>query len=173
MNSKVKNMSYCALFACMIAIMAQVKIALPGLVPITLQTLGVYIVGCVQKPKYAFISTFVYIALGAIGLPVFSGATGGLGILAGPTGGYIYSFPFMVLAMAFIVKDRKGIWIKFVALLVGTVICYGIGTAWFMYVTGNSLITALTWCVIPFLIGDFLKFIVTIVVSEKIYKYIN
>lgn len=173
MNTKVKNMIYCALFACILVIMAQIKITLPGIVPITLQTLGVYIIGCVQKPKYACISALVYIALGAVGLPVFSGSGGGLGVLIGPTGGYIYSFPIMALVMSLIVKNKKGILIKLLALLAGTAVCYSIGTAWFMYVTGNTLLTALTWCVIPFLLGDAIKFVITIMVSEKIYKYIN
>ncbi|WRK51939.1 biotin transporter BioY [Coprobacillaceae bacterium CR2/5/TPMF4] len=76
MNTKVKNMLYCALFACLIAILAQIQIALPTLVPITLQTLGVYLVSLLLKPKLAFISTLVYVFMGAIGLPVFGGFSG-------------------------------------------------------------------------------------------------
>ena len=60
MNPKVKNMIYCSMFACIIAILAQIKIDLPSLVPITLQTLGIYLISCYLKPKLAFISTVVY-----------------------------------------------------------------------------------------------------------------
>lgn len=173
MNSQVKNMTYCALFACMIAIMAQIKIALPGLVPLTLQTLGVYIVGCVLKPKEALLSTIVYIILGAIGLPVFSGFGGGLGFLLGPTGGYIFSFPIVALVISVIVHQKENIYSKTIALCIGTTICYSIGTIWFMYITNNSLLTALSWCVLPFLIGDTIKIVLTIVVCNKIAKYIR
>ena len=107
MNTKVKNMLYCALFACLIAILAQIQIALPTLVPITLQTLGVYLVSLLLKPKLAFISTLVYVFMGTIGLPVFGGFSGGLASLLGPSGGYIFSFPIMALVIALIVKRNE------------------------------------------------------------------
>ena len=145
MNTKVKNMLYCALFACLIAILAQIQIALPTLVPITLQTLGVYLVSLLLKPKLAFISTLVYVFMGAIGLPVFGGFSGGLASLLGPSGGYIFSFPIMALVIALIVKRNEKLSFKIIALIIGTAVCYLIGTLWFIYVTNTSLIPALTF----------------------------
>lgn len=172
MNTKVRDMLLCALFACIIAILAQVQIALPTLVPITLQTLGVYLIGALLKPKLAFISTLVYVLMGAIGLPVFSGFNGGVANLLGPSGGYIYSFPIMALVISLIITKNNSLLFKVIAMVVGTVVCYGIGTIWFIYVTNTSLLPALTMCVIPFLPGDTLKIIVAIVLSKKLDKKI-
>lgn len=168
MNTKVKNMLYCALFACLIAILAQIQIALPTLVPITLQTLGVYLVSLLLKPKLAFISTLIYVFMGAIGLPVFGGFSGGLASLLGPSGGYIFSFPIMALVIALIVKRNEKLSFKIIALIIGTAVCYLIGTLWFIYVTNTSLIPALTMCVIPFLPGDTLKIIISIILANRL-----
>lgn len=161
-------MLYCALFACLIAILAQIQIALPTLVPITLQTLGVYLVSLLLKPKLAFISTLVYVFMGAIGLPVFGGFSGGLASLLGPSGGYIFSFPIMALVIALIVKRNEKLSFKIIALIIGTAVCYLIGTLWFIYVTNTSLIQALTMCVIPFLPGDTLKIIISIILANRL-----
>lgn len=168
MNDKVKQMIYCALFAGIIAILAQIKIDLVGIVPITMQTLGVYLMATVLKPKYAFLSALVYVLMGAIGLPVFSGFTGGMGILAGPTGGYIFSFPLVAFTISYCLAIKDNIVFKVVAMLLGTVICYTIGTAWFMYSSQNGLWVSLTWCVFPFLIGDAIKIIAAILFSHRI-----
>lgn len=168
MNDKVKQMMYCALFAGIIAIMAQIKIDLVGIVPITMQTLGIYIMATVLKPKYAFLSALVYVLMGAIGLPVFAGFTGGMGVVAGPTGGYIFSFPIVAFVISYILTKKENAVAKVGAMVIGTAICYTIGTAWFMYSSQNGLWVSLTWCVFPFLIGDALKIIVATVFSYRI-----
>jgi biotin transport system substrate-specific component len=173
MNNHVKNITYCAMFACIIAIMSQIKITLPGLVPITLQTLAVYIVACLQKPKQAAISTFVYVVLGSVGVPIFAGFTGGLSVLFGPTGGYIFSFPLMAAVSSLIINKKDSKTFHFVALIVGTILCYSLGTAWFMYVTGNSLLVSLVWCVFPFILGDMIKMVLATIFSKKVSKYVN
>jgi biotin transport system substrate-specific component len=173
MNNQIKNITIYAMFASLLAILAQIVIPLPGLVPISLQTLGIYIIGCVQKPKQAFISALLYLLVGAIGVPVFASFGGGLGTLLGATGGYIFSFPLVTLIISLIVHLKDNDMFKVVALVIGTIVCYSIGTIWFIYITNSTLISALTWCVFPFLIGDTLKMGATMMVSKKIYKYIN
>lgn len=168
MNPKIKNMIYCSMFACIIAILAQVKIDLPSMVPITLQTLGIYLVSCYLKPKLAFISTIVYLFMGIIGLPVFTGFKGGIGILFGPTGGYIFSFPIMTLIISLIINKNNTLFSKIFAMILGTVICYLLGTLWFIFITDNSFILALSMCVIPFIPGDIFKIGVTLILSKKI-----
>ena len=91
------------MFACITAILAQIRFTLPSLVPITLQTLGIYLIGLVLKPKIAFISSLIYILMGAIGLPVYSGFSAGLSTILGPTGGYIFSFPITALIISYLV----------------------------------------------------------------------
>lgn len=168
MNTKIKNMLYCALFACLVTILAQIQIALPTLVPINLQTLGIYLVSLLLKPKLAFISILVYVFMGAIGLPVFSGFSGGLASILGPSGGYIFGFPIMALVTSLIVKRNQKLLFKIIALIIGTAVCYLIGTLWFIYTTNTSLVSALTMCVIPFLPGDTLKIIISIILTNRL-----
>ena len=153
---------------CIISILAQIKIDLPSLVPITLQTLGIYLASCILKPKLAFCVSLVYVLAGAIGLPVFSGFGGGLSSLLGLTGGYIFSFPIMALVISLIVNKRSSNILKIIAMLIGTGICYLIGTIWFIYLTKNTLFPSLMMCVIPFIPGDIVKIIIATLLSNKI-----
>lgn len=167
MNPKVKNMCYCSMFACIVALLAQIKIDLPGLVPITLQTLGIYIIACSLTPKSAVITTIVYVIMGSIGLPVFTGFRGGLSSLLGPTGGYIFSFPITSLIISIIINNKNSIIRKIIAMSTSTAVCYLIGTIWFIYVTNNTIITALTVCVIPFIFGDIIKIAIASTLYHK------
>lgn len=168
LNFKVKNMLYCSLFACITAILAQIKIDLPSLVPITMQTLGIYLIACLLKPRLALIASLVYLLMGTIGLPVFTNFNGGISTLLNATGGYIFSFPIMALVISLIVNQKDTLVIKIIAFLIGTAICYMIGTLWFMYVTNTSLWPALTMCVLPFIPGDLIKMVVAIILVNKL-----
>lgn len=90
--SYIRDLCYSAVFAAVIAVMAQLSIPLPGGVPLTLQTLGIMLAGIVLGPRRGTLSVLIYILLGAIGLPVFAGFKGGLSSVIGPTGGFIISF---------------------------------------------------------------------------------
>ena len=121
----------------------------------------------------------VYILLGAIGLPVFSGFTGGIGILLGNTGGYIIGFLFSALTM-WLISHLAGSSriVQAVSMLAGLLVCYAFGTAWFMivYTRGNgpvSLAVVLGWCVIPFIIPDLIKIAVALLIGSRIRKYAN
>ena len=121
----------------------------------------------------------VYILLGAIGLPVFSGFTGGIGILLGNTGGYIIGFLFSALTM-WLISHLAGSnrIVQAVSMLAGLLVCYAFGTAWFMivYTRGNgpvSLAVVLGWCVIPFIIPDLIKIAVALLIGSRIRKYAN
>ena len=96
----VKDICYIALFTALIAILAQISIPLPGGVPLTLQTFAVPLAGLVLGSKRGTIATVVYVLLGAVGVPVFSNFTVGLGIVLVLTGGFIVSFPLMVSALS-------------------------------------------------------------------------
>jgi biotin transport system substrate-specific component len=95
----------CALFAALTAICSQIMIPLPFTpVPINLAYLAVLVCGGALGPKKGAIAMTVYVLLGAIGVPVFHGLTGGLGVLAGPTGGYIIGYIPMALVMGLLAK---------------------------------------------------------------------
>ena len=95
MNNKTYDLATMGLMAAVTAIMAQIAIPMPQGVPMTLQTFAVTLAGIILGSKRGAISMLIYLLLGAVGLPVFSGFRGGLGMLVGPTGGFLISFPIM------------------------------------------------------------------------------
>jgi biotin transport system substrate-specific component len=107
-----------------------------------------------------------------VGVPVFSGFTAGVGILAGPTGGYIIGYA----AAAFITgllahhKSRPPVWLLILGMIFGVLTCYALGTGWFMFVTKNKLAPALSMCVLPFLPGDAAKIVVAALLSRTLEK---
>ncbi|MGN0658652.1 MAG: biotin transporter BioY [Emergencia sp.] len=163
-----------ALFAALIAVCAWITI--PMTVPFTLQTFGVFLAVGVLGGKRGTFAVLIYILLGAIGLPVFSGFNGGIGALFGTTGGYIIGFLFSALLMWGLEKviGRKT-WALAAAMVCGLIVCYAFGTAWFMvvYTSGTGAVglgTVLGWCVIPFIIPDILKIALALLLSGRLKK---
>ena len=176
-NSKVLDLVYIAIGAALIAICSWSSI--PTAVPFTLQTFAVFFVLRALGGERGTLATLVYVLLGAVGVPVFAGFSGGIGILLGSTGGYIIGFLFTGLIYILFTKFfKKNIVIKIVALVLGLAVCYAFGTAWFMHVyVQNSgevgLLTVLGWCVFPFIIPDLLKLALAVVISKRIEPVIK
>src|SRR3989339_566072 len=106
--SNLKPLVFAALFAALLAAVAWFKIPLPFTpVPITLQTLVVLLSGAVLGPYYGALSMILYVAVGALGLPVFAGGGSGIGALLGPTGGYLFSYFIAAFFIGKIVEMRK------------------------------------------------------------------
>lgn len=128
---KTLDLVYTAMGVALISVCAWITI--PMTVPFTLQTFAVPVVLLLLGGKRGLAATVVYVIMGAIGIPVFSGFTGGLGILLGKTGGYIMGFIFMaliyMLATNAFGKNKKT---EMIALIAGLIVCYAFGTAWFM-----------------------------------------
>ena len=173
---KTVDLVYIALFAVLIAVCSWISI--PFAVPFTLQTLGVFVAVGILGGRRGTFSVLVYVILGAIGLPVFAGFTAGLGRLLGQTGGYIIGFIFAALAYWLITKFfGTKVYVMAIAMVIGLLICYTFGTAWFMYVyianTGAlSIATALSWCVIPYIIPDLIKIALAILISKRVLKIV-
>lgn len=156
---KTKKMILCALFAALTAVCSMISIPLPFTpVPINLATLSMLLAGGLLGSKGGAISQTVYVILGAIGLPVFHNFTGGFGILAGPTGGYIIGYIAGAWLTGFLIEKlgQKFI-VNIVSMLAGMAACYALGTLWFMYLTSTGLAEALLLCAVPFLPGDAIK----------------
>ena len=150
----MNNMVFIALFAAIICIMAPFSIS-AGAIPISLGTFAIYLAGGFLGSKKGAAAVCVYIMLGAIGLPVFTGFSGGFAKLLGVTGGYIIGYiPLVILTGIFAERNKK---LMPVGMVLGTLACYIFGTAWFMISTGSALGPALMSCVVPFLIGDAIK----------------
>ncbi len=168
---KAKKITVCALFAALLAASAQ--IALPTFPPITLQTLVLFLCAGILGAKWGSVSVAVYIALGALGLPVFAGFSGGLGVLAGPTGGFILGFPLSVPLSAYLFERAGNTVLRVLALASGLLLCYAAGTLWFAFVTGNSIFSALILCVLPFLVPDAIKTSLAVFLIPRIKKAIR
>lgn len=158
MKSKIIIM--CGLFAALTAVLSQLAIPI-GPVPINLALLSVLLSAGLLGAKYGALSQVVYLLMGAIGLPVFSGMKGGLGVLAGPTGGYLVGYVLCALTAGFLMK-KHGSLITGLAMAAGIGVCYIFGTLWFFLLTGCTVWSALTTCVLPFLPGDVVKILLAV-----------
>ncbi len=169
-NPKVKYLVLCALFAALTAILSQIMIPI-GPVPINLALFAVILAGGLLGPKFGTVSQAVYVLLGLVGFPVFHGFSGGIGIVMGPTGGYIWGY----IAAAWIVgllvgRFGKKLWQIWLCMAAGIAACYTLGTAWFVISTGTGWIESLMICVVPFLLGDALKIIAAGLLTTKLRK---
>lgn len=169
---KTKQLTLCALFASLTAICAQIVLPLPFTpVPVNLATLVVLMAGGLLGAKNGLISMIVYLCVGAFGIPVFANWQGGVAVLIGPTGGYLVGYPaaaFLTGSLCHPVgKGKKNDWL---AMSVGMVACYLLGTLWFVYLTKNSFSQALWMCVLPFLPGDALKIATASLLCNKLKK---
>ena len=170
--------------AAMIAVCAAVMavcswISIPAAVPFTMQTFGVFLAVGLLGGRNGTLAVSIYILLGAAGLPVFSGFTGGIGHLFGATGGYIIGFVFSALLM-WLMERMMGRSIKVLvaSMIAGLLVCYAFGTAWFIVIytrdTGSiGVLTALTWCVFPYIIPDALKILLAAVMTRRLRPLIT
>ncbi len=173
-RKKLRELTFTSLMTVIIVISAQLVI--PAAVPFTMQTFGIFLSLFVLGGRMGTAAILVYIMLGAVGVPVFSGFGGGLTILLGSTGGYIYGFlgsGLIYWAITSIFSEKRII--KIIAAAVGLVVCYAFGTAWLMLVytqKGNaiSLENALKFAVMPFIIPDIIKLTAAIVFSSRLER---
>lgn len=168
---KTKYLILTGLFAALTAIGAYIYIPLPiSPVPITLQMFFTFMAGGLLGKKYGFFSQLIYVLIGAIGLPVFAGGAGGIGILFGPTGGYVLGF----MAAGYVAGMSKDNYLsKVIYMLLGLVFIYLLGTVRLMYVVQVDFIKALTMGVTPFIIGDLIKVALAAYLSVKLSNYIR
>jgi len=156
-----------ALFAAFTAVTAQISIPMPFGVPMTMQTFAVMLAGMVLGARGGFVSVLVYVLLGIIGVPVFSKLSGGLGIVFGPTGGFILSFP----VMAWIVgsgAERGGWGAVTTGLIAGTLVNYAGGMLMFCVITNQGMGAAFMACVFPFIPTGIIKMIFAGLLGAKL-----
>ncbi len=181
-STKTLDLCLIALFTAVIAVVSQFNIPLPGGVPMTLQTFIIPVAGIVLGSRRGFTSALIYVLLGAVGIPVFTGLTGGFGIIMGVTGGFIISFPFIALSAGLFdelaVKfsgnksgSRRAFTyyaVVFLGIIIGNILNYGIGTVWYMAMTHNTLGAALAGCVIPFIPTTLIKNILVLILGPAL-----
>ena len=166
------DLAYIGMFVALTAICSQIQIPLS--VPFTLQTFAVLITVSLLGTGRGLAAVLIYILLGTIGVPVFAGFTGGYGILLGNTGGYIVGFIFTALVTGVIQKlFGKKLPVMIISMVLGILVCYVFGTVWFiLFYTRTegaiSIMTALAWCVFPFIIPDLCKIALAIFLDKRL-----
>lgn len=135
-------------------------------VPFTLQTLFVLLAGAVMK-RYAVIPLFLYILLGALGLPLFHNGLAGIGVLLGPTGGYLIGFiaAALVTGLSYEHSSRP---VRVLGLAIATILIYTCGVAWLMYSLDREFIPAFLAGALPFVIGDAVKAAAAYVIADRL-----
>jgi biotin transport system substrate-specific component len=173
----LKDYILISLFSAIIAVSSFIYI--PSPVPFTLQTLAIFCTLTILGGKKGIISIILYIFLGIIGLPVFSGFSGGIGHLAGASGGYITGFILLALIYTFFThKNKNNTKLQFIGLIIGLITCYAFGTFWYcaIYLKNLSLqaiISSLSFCVLPFIIPDTAKLIIAVIINKKLSQIKN
>ena len=168
---QTKDLVYMALCAALITVCAWISI--PAAVPFTLQTFAVFVTAALLGPRRGTLTVLVYMLLGFIGIPVFSGFKAGIGVLFGTTGGYIIGFLFTAFIVGFFTeKFGRKIVVLALSMVLGLAVCYIFGTIWFMvlYTSANGAIalgTVLSWCVIPFFLPDAAKILVAVILVNR------
>lgn len=157
----VREMVFTAICAAIICVLAPISVPI-GAIPISLGTFAIYFTAALLGGKRGTFAVIVYILIGMAGLPVFTGMRGGAGVLFGNTGGYIIGYiPLALLTGVFSDIKSKFHWTMPVGMVLGTAVMYSFGTMWYMILTGSTLMAALAACVLPFLLFDSIKMILS------------
>lgn len=169
-DSQIRAMAKIGLMAAIICVLGPLSIPI-GPVPISFTNLAIYFALYLLGTKKGTISYLIYMLLGLVGLPVFSGATGGVQKLFGVTGGYIFGFIWMaIISGIFIEKWQDKYYMHLIGMVLGTAVCYLFGTVWFVLLAKCSVAYALGICVFPFIPGDVIKMVIAIVLGSQIRK---
>lgn len=164
----IKNIAFSALFTALMVAFSLMYI--PLTVPITLQTFAVFLSLLVLGSKWGLVSVATYMLLGFVGLPVFSGFRSGPSALLSPTGGYLIGLLLICLVYDLLDKIFKGKY-KRISLLIGLMLCYFVGSLWYMIFSGEGSFWAVfSVCVAPFIIPDIIKLIFAFIIAKRIGK---
>lgn len=164
-----RGMVLAALFAALLAVFSQLAVPMVP-VPINLGLLAVYLCALALEPRWALISVGLYLAMGAVGLPVFAGFRGGPAALLGPTGGYLLGYVCAAGLIAALRDKADSLAGRLGILTLGLLACYIPGTLWLMMLTGRTAAEALPLAVYPFLPGDAVKIITAAMLAPKLRK---
>lgn len=176
---RTRDLTLVALFTALTAVCAWISVPVPApFVQFTMQTFAVFATLLALGGKRGTYAVAAYLILGAVGAPVFSNFRGGVGVLLGTTGGYILGFLFQALFYWLMTaKLGESMKVKVSASVLGLILCYAFGTAWYLALyarTGSpmGLMTALGYCVFPFVLPDLLKLALAVLLARRVEKYI-
>ncbi len=182
---KTIQMAEIALMGAVLCVVSPFAVPVPASpVPLSLATFAVYLAAVLLGAKRGAVSVLVYLLLGMVGLPVFSGFSGGIGVLLGPTGGYLMGYVPCALVVGRLAEEKcfgrlLGSGKRFLkntfAMALGTLVCYVFGTAWFLFVMKGSYTVsqALLVCVVPYLAFDLMKILAAAAVAEPVKRILR
>lgn len=164
------QMAVTALMAAVMCVLGPLTVPI-GAVPISLANFVICLTAWLLGPRFGTLSVAVYLCIGLIGVPVFSGYGAGLAKIAGPTGGYLVGYLLLALIGGlFIEKSNGNPVVSGIGLVLGDAACYVLGTAWFVFQMQCELGYALSVCVYPFITLDLAKIVVSCVVGALLRK---
>lgn len=167
-KSLIYEITTCAIFSALMCIFGPMSVPI-GPIPISLTNLVIYLAIYILGSRGTTISFLIYLLLGAVGLPVFSGYSGGVGKLVGPTGGYLVGFIFVAyIGGVFMEKSRANVIVTTIGLVLSTLLLYALGTAWFVYQAGADWTYALGVCVYPFIPFDIGKMVIATILGKAV-----
>ena len=169
-NNNTRQLTLIGLIAAVTCILGPLSLPI-GIVPISLTNLAIYFAVYALGGKRGTLSYIVYLFIGLVGLPVFSGFSGGFPKLFGPTGGYLIGFIFMAfISGIFIDKFSNKIYMCFLGMVLGTIVTYIFGSAWLAYEAHIGFNKALAVGVLPFIPGDIAKMVLASLIGPQIRK---
>lgn len=176
----VYRMVVCALFAVIICVLSPLSIPI-GAVPVSLGLFAVLLAAVATGPVDSTVAVIIYLLLGMIGLPVFAGGRSGIAVLAGPTGGYLWSYPLTTLLTGWlcsiIKRSARGRFLRlilcFCSCIAGVIVCYLCGTLFYSAYAGISFVQALLVCVVPFIVFDIIKCILASFAGLELHRLIK
>lgn len=166
-KTRTKEFCMAGLLAACTAVLAQIVIPI-GPVPFNLAVFGAFLAGMLLSPGMAVLSMATYWLMAAIGLPVMAGLQGGLGAVLSPTGGYVAGY--LLLAGCTALVAERPVPMRLAGIALGLVLCYTLGTVWFICATGTALPAALAMCVLPFIPADVAKGIAAAWLAQTIKR---
>lgn len=170
-STSIQNITKIAMFAAIIAVCSLISIPLPSGIPVTLQTFAIALAGFSLGCKNGTISVAVYLAIGAVGVPVFSGFTGGFAKLFGVTGGYLWGFLGMAALCGLAVNKNKIL--TAVLSVLGLASCHGFGSLQFAFISGSSPLQSFMIASAPYLIKDFVSIAFAYTIAIAIQKALS
>lgn len=172
----IRNVSYVGLSAALIAVCTWIAIPLPSNISFTMQTFAVCVIAGLLGWRQSLAAVVIYLLLGIVGLPIFSGFRSGAGVLLGATGGYLIGFLFMAPCIGFLTERfGKSLPVLILSMLAGEVLLYLFGTIWFVtvYTEGVGFSGALMMCVVPYLLPDAVKIALAIILVRRLNPYVK
>ena len=172
MNKKTKNITLCALFCAGMVCCAQIAVPMPSGVNFTLQSFAAALIGFSLKPRRAFVCSIIYVMSGTIGLPFFSAFSGGMGVIMGPTGGFLMCLPVFsaLCGMSFYVNHKT---YKTSLIVLAVALLHLCGILWFSYVTANPILSSFLSASLIYLPKDFISVFAAFLVSKRIIRFIG